>query len=170
MLFSGAMKARIATLILVVVGLTSCMSEPEGPIAPDTYFPDLLPQSDIYSLSFSGIETQSGNIINNNDTFRAVWDVVFANYAAGQKPLVPPVDFTQYVVLLASAGSTPTQLRAFRIAMVRDRPYRVEVTVERLWPCNGGLPVVTTPVHMVAIPRVSTQAVFDFVDTAESCP
>ena len=169
MLFRANMKTHFALLILAVVGLTSCMSDPKGPLAPDMYFPDLLPQRDIYTLWFSGIETQSGNIINNNETFQAVWDVVFANYAAGQKPLLPAVDFTQSVVLLASAGSTPTQLSAFRIAMVRERPYHVEVTVESLVPCHGG-PLVTTPVHMVAIPRVATQAVFEFVDTPESCP
>lgn len=168
--FRQGMKAHLTILILAVFGLTSCMSEPKGPLAPDIYYPDLLPQRDIYTVWYSGIESQGGNIINNAETFQTVWNTVFANYAEGQKPLLPNVDFTQFVVLLASAGSTPTQLSAFRIAMVREKPYHVEVTVESLWPCKGGLPVVTTPVHMVAVPRVATQAVFEFVNTPESCP
>jgi hypothetical protein len=133
-------------------------------------FPDLLPQQDLYSLqSFSGMDTKRGRIITDSAALRAAWDTVFANYAVGQKPQPPAIDFRQNVVLIASAGQTPTQLEWFRITMVRERPEHLAVLVESQWPRCGGLPVITNPVHIVSVPRKATQAVFEFVDNTEPC-
>lgn len=172
MLFLRAMNARFAILILVCAAVTACIpAEAPGPLGPpelDT--PDMLPLRDVYSLqSFSGMDSKRGIIITDNAALQTVWDSVFANYAVGQKPFVPFIDFKQDVVLLASAGTTPTQLRWFRITMVRERPEHLAVLVESQWPACGGLPVVTNPVHIVSVPRVATQAVFTFVDNAEPC-
>ena len=166
------MNARIAVLMLVCVGLTTCtLPEPQGPLGPaelDT--PDILPQRDVYSLqSFSGMVTKRGRIITDSAALQVAWDSVFANYEVGQKPFAPAIDFKHNVVLLASAGPTPTQLIWFRITMVRERPEHLAVLVESQWPACGGLPVVTNPVHIVSVPRVATQAVFTFVDNTEPC-
>ena len=135
----------------------------------DPYYPDQLPQLDVYWLQFSGMETKRGRIIDDSAALRAAWDTVFANYPPDQKPWMPAIDFKYFVVLLASAGTTPTQLSWFRIAVVRDRPERLEVLVESVWPACGGSPLTTRPVHIVTVPRVSTQAVFQFVDSKEPC-
>jgi hypothetical protein len=153
-------------------GLAACMPpDSTGPAgAPELTTPDRLPLQDIYSLqSFSGMETKRGRIITDSAALQAAWDTVFANYAVGQKPYPPPIDFKQNVVLLASAGQTPTQLMWFRITMARERPEHLAVLVESEWPPCGGVPVTTNPVHIVTVPRVATQAVFTFVDNTRPC-
>jgi len=165
------MKIRFA-MIVAMFGLTTCTppdsTGPEGPA--ELNVPDRLPFQDIYSLqSFSGMDTKRGLIITDSAALQAAWDIVFANYAVGQKPFPPAIDFKQNVVLLASAGQTPTQLLWFRITMVRERPEHMAVLVESAWPPCGGVPVTTNPVHIVTVPRVATQAVFTFVDNTTPC-
>lgn len=165
------MKTQLAILILAL-GVTTCIppdaAGPSGP--PELNSADILPQRDLYSLqSFSGLETKRGRIVTDSVGLRQVWDEIFANYSADQKPWVPPIDFEHNVVLIASAGPTPTQLIFFRITKVRERPGHLAVLVESQWPPCGGLPVVTNPVHIVSVPRVATQAVFEFVDNTEPC-
>ena len=167
-----AMKTRFAAMIIGMFGLTSCTPpDSTGPKSPaELTVPDRLPFQDIYSLqSFSGMDTKRGRIITDSAALRAAWDSVFVNYAVGQKPFVPAIDFKQNVVLLASGGQTPTQLLWFRITMVRERPEHLAVLVESEWPPCGGVPVTTTPVHIVTVPRVATQAVFTFVDNTKTC-
>ena len=159
-------------VIVVIFGLSSCMPpDSAGPVGPAEFTPtDRLPFQDLYSLqSYSGLDTKGGRIITDSDGLQAAWDSVFANYAVGQKPFIPAIDFKQNVVLLASAGQTPTQLLWFRITLVRERPEHLAVLVESEWPQCGGLPVTTTPVHIVTVPRVATQAVFTFVDNTKPC-
>lgn len=167
-----AVKPRFAVLILALGGLTTCVPpDSPGPIGPpELNTADLLPLRDVYSLqSFSGVDAKRGRIITDSVGLQAAWDEVFANYAADQKPWVPAIDFKDNVVLLASAGPTPTQLLWFRITKVRERPKHLAVLVESQWPPCGGLPVTTNPVHIVSVPRVATQAVFEFVDNTEPC-
>jgi hypothetical protein len=165
------MKIKFA-MIVAMFGLTTCMppdsTGPDSP--PELNTPDRLPFQDVYSLqTFSGMDTKRGRIITDSAALQAAWDTVFANYAVGQKPFVPAIDFKQNVVLLASAGQTPTQLLWFRITLVRQRPEHLAVLVESAWPPCGGLPVNTNPVHIVTVPRVATQAVFTFVDNTTPC-
>lgn len=120
--------------------------------------------------SFSGMQDKLGRIITDQAGLERTWDDVFANYAPGQKPVLPYVDFSQEVLLLASAGPTPTQLVSFRITLVRERPEHLAVLVESEWPACGGLPVTTNPIHIVSVPRVATQAAFEFVDNTTPCP
>jgi len=165
------MTARFSALIVATLGLTACTSPEEGPLGPPEIQVELLPQRDIYSLqSFSGMATKRGRIITDSAEFHAAWDMVFANYTVTQKPALPAIDFKYNVVLLASAGPTPTQLLWFRITKVRERPKHLAVLVESEWPPCGGVPVTTTPVHIVSVPRVATQAVFTFVDNGGPCP
>jgi len=142
---------------------------PLGP--PELVTADILPQRDVYSLqSFSGMQTKLGRIITDAGGLQRAWEEVFANYAPGQKPMIPYVDFTQEVLLLAAAGPTPTQLIWFRITMVREREQHLAVLVESRWPGCGGVPLITNPVHIVRVPRVATQATFEFVDNTDPCP
>jgi len=166
------MNTRFALLLVAMISLTACTPpDSTGPTgSPELSTLDRLPQQEIYSLqSFSGMDTRRGRIITDSAALQAAWDTVFANYAVGQKPFVPAIDFKQNVVLLASAGQTPTQLLWFRITMVRERPEHLAVLVESAWPPCGGLPVTTNPVHIVMVPRVATQAVFTFVDNTTPC-
>jgi hypothetical protein len=166
------MNTRFALLLVAMISLTACMPpDSTGPAgSPELSTLDRLPQQEIYSLqSFSGMDTRRGRIITDSAALQAAWDTVFANYAVGQKPFVPAIDFKQNVVLLASAGQTPTQLLWFRITMVRERPEHLAVLVESAWPPCGGLPVTTNPVHIVTVPRVATQAVFTFMDNTTPC-
>ena len=166
------MKTQLA-IIVALFAVSACMppdssTGPQGPA--ELTATDRLPFQDLYSLqTFSGIDTKRGRIITDSAALQAVWDSAFANYAVGQKPFVPAIDFKQHVVLVASAGSTPTQLLWFRITMVRERPEHLAVLVESTWPPCGGLPVTTNPVHIVIVPRVATQAVFEFVDNTTPC-
>ena len=166
------MNTRFALLLVAMISLTACMpTDSTGPTgSPELSTLDRLPQQEVYSLqSFSGMDTRRGRIITDSAALQAAWDTVFANYAVGQKPFVPAIDFKHNVVLLASAGQTPTQLLWFRITMVRERPEHLAVLVESAWPPCGGLPVTTNPVHIVTVPRVATQAVFTFVDNTTPC-
>jgi len=166
------MKTPFVIPLLAVLGLAACIpADKGGPIGPaELSTPDILPQRDVYLLqSYSGVQTKLGRIITDQAGLQAAWNDIFANYAPGQKPFVPYVDFSQEVLLLAAAGPTPTQLLSFRITMVRERPEHLAVLVESEWPPCGGLSVTTNPVHIVSVPRVATQAVFEFVDNTKPC-
>lgn len=166
------MKIQFAMFVAAIFGLVACVppdsTGPDSP--PELSTTDRLPFQDVYSLqSFSGMDAKRGRIITDSVALQAAWDTVFANYAVGQKPFVPAIDFKHNVVLLASAGQTPTQLLWFRITMVRERPEHLAVLVESTWPPCGGVAVTTNPVHIVTVPRVATQAVFTFVDNTTPC-
>jgi hypothetical protein len=165
-------RKLLASLAVPALAFTivSCSLPPMGPGMTDPGTEDMLPQRDILMFSSnSGLNTRTGKLILDTPTWRATWDSLFANVAADQKPLLPDIDFTNVVVLLAAAGNTPTQLVSFRIAGVRAGPGVLEVTVESDWPQCGGLPVVTTPAHIVSVPRMATEAHFTFIDNTVSC-
>jgi hypothetical protein len=115
------------------------------------------------------MDTKRGRLILDQNSFRAAWDTMFATFSPEQRPALPDIDFGANAVLLASAGSTPTQLLSFRIVAVRGLTHRFEALVETQWPKCGGPPVVTSPVHVIMVPRVATEATFEFVNLTTPC-
>lgn len=168
----AAMKTRLAVLALSALALTTCIPPDQGgQLGPvEMSFGDELPQHDVYVMpSFSGVETRRGVIITDFTAFQAAWDLMFANYSPKERPQLPYIEFKDNVILLASAGPTPTQLLWFRITKVRASTEHLEVLVESQWPQCGGAPVTTNPVHIVSVPRAATQAAFTFVDNTQPC-
>ena len=160
-----AMVLKPVALSLLIVGLTTCTSPLNAPSEGD-----IVPQQEIYSLaSFSGIQTQQGTLILDATSWQAAWDNIFANHAPDQKPPLPAINFDSNVVVLAAAGMTPTQLFSFQITEVRVTGGSLHVRVESVWPSCGGLPVETTPVHVISVPHVATKAHFTFVNTSDDC-
>lgn len=166
------MNARTAVILLVAAALTAC-AVPNGPTQSSGWedTSDLLPLTDVYLVrSNSGVASRVGRLILDRPTWIAVWDSITSNLG-DKRPAPPDIDFNYSVVLLAAAGSTPTQLVSFRITDVHSRPDFLRVMVEVNWPAAacGSVPVVTTPLHVVAVPRVATEAQFTFTDTTTSC-
>src|ERR1051325_11404978 len=110
------MNARTAAILLAAAALTACAVPPDGPtqsVGED--YSNLLPQRDIYAVeTFSGFTAGSGRRVLDQPSWKMMWDSITANFGA-KKPTLPDVDFSTHVVLVAAAGSTPTQLVSFQI-------------------------------------------------------
>jgi hypothetical protein len=162
------MIVKPVALLFLIAGLSTCTSPLDSP--PKGSDGVVVPQQDIATVSaFSGIETQTGSLILDPASWQAAWESIFANYAPAEKPPLPAINFDSSVVVLAAAGTTPTQLFSFQITEVRFTGNSLHVRVESVWPNCGGLPVVTAPVHVVRVPHVATQADFTFVSTSDDC-
>jgi hypothetical protein len=163
LLKSWSMNTKLIALAMGVAAVTACrmnslVSPREG-----------VTQRGIYNRPSSGIDARAGVIILDQPSWEAAWQVVVANYAPGEKPPLPVVDFDTHVVLLAAGGVTTTQLLSFRIADVRVGPEGLAVSVDVVSPECGSLPVITTPVDIVSVPRLETRAQFTFVDRTAEC-
>jgi hypothetical protein len=164
------MKTQTLTLILVALAAASCGPPPSGPVGTGSIDEQYLPQREIFSVrSFSGLDARGGRLILDAASWKVAFDSIMASVAPGTKNTLPEIDFNNWVVLIAAAGSTPTQLVSFQIAGVRGHPAFLQVIVELKWPGCGSLPVETTPLHIVAVPRVATEAQFTFENKTVSC-
>ena len=153
------MIVKHLALMLLIAGLTTCTAPVESRSDGD-----LVPQQDVAVVTFlSGIDTQTGTLILDAASWQSAWGSIYANYA--QKPALPAINFDSTVVILAAAGTTPTQLYSFQIKEVRVSGESLHVRVVGVWPTCGSLPVITAPVHVVRVPRVATEAQFTFVRT-----
>lgn len=139
-------RAALACVVLLL-SLAAC----DSPSAPET--PQPLALTRITQPAFSGFDTPQRLVIRSQPAWEAAWATLWAR--AGQSPALPPVDFTRDVVLLAAAGARPTSGYFIAIEAASATGDAATVTVRSYAPGAGCeiLPVVTTPVDVVSMPR-----------------
>ena len=158
------MNTKLMALAMGLAAVTACRMN--SLVSPR----DGVQQRGIYNRPTSGIDARSGIIILDQPSWEVAWQAAVArNYPPGQQPPLPAVNFDTHVVLIAAGGMTTTQLLSFRITDVRVGPAGLAVSVDVVSPECGSLPVITTPVDIVSVPRVETRAHFTFVDRTAEC-
>jgi hypothetical protein len=164
---SSLKRAGAVATLLAGLGLVACGPGPKAP--PEGA---ILPFEEVLSIqnAMTGIETPTHTLILDPEAWAAAWAAIFANYAPGQKPSLPPIDFQSRVIVLAAAGFRGATGFSFTIKEVRFREGLLPVLVLEEWPpwC-GSLPAPSAPVHVVSIPRASTTAEFTVTTKAPSC-
>ena len=158
------MNTKLMALAMGLAAVTACrMSSLVSPR-------DGVSQRGIYNRPTSGFDVRGGLIVLDQAAWELAWRAaVSRNYAPGQQPPAPAVNFETHVVLVAAGGTTTTQLLSFRITDVRTGPAGLAVSVDVVSPECGSLPVITTPVDIVSVPRLDTRAQFTFVDRTGGC-
>lgn len=119
----------------------------------------LQPDGGPAGLSFSGIHSQVRQVIQDEATWRAVWQQIFAG--RGSQPPLEPVDFSKETVLLAAMGDCSNGGFAIAIDGAFTDATGTTAAVSSTSPdpmCMGGMmtaQVITQPLDVVAIPKAS---------------
>src|SRR5512140_1907274 len=119
----------------------------------------LQPDGGSSGLSFSGIHSQARQVIQDEATWRAVWQQIFAGRVP--QPALEPVDFSKETVLLAAMGDCSTGGFAIAIDGAFTDANGTTAAVSSTTPdpmCMGGMmtaQVITQPLDIVAIPKAS---------------
>lgn len=106
--------------------------------------------------TLSGIERPRQAIIQAQDEWEALW----REHQPGQAP--PPVDFTRRTVLAVFTGSKMTAGFDVEITAVETTPAGATVRYRERAPGPDEMTaqVITSPFHIVSVPRVSGEVTF----------
>jgi hypothetical protein len=141
------MKRRLPVLFLSASAVIACDSGPFGVNCTNEMSVELTP-ADI--------------TIVPGQTFTAAARILTCggreelHYAPGQAPPLPAIDFSTRMLVLAAAGTIPAAGFFYHIAGATVQDDTLEVLVLERWPSAGTLPTLTSPVHVVSVPRVAT--------------
>lgn len=118
----------------------------------------LQPDGGPAGLSFSGIHTQVRQVIQDEATWRAVWQQIFAGRVP--QPALEPVDFSKETVLLAAMGDCSNSGFSIAIDGAFTDANGTTAAVSSNSPdpmCMGTMTmqVITQPLDVVAIPKAS---------------
>lgn len=119
----------------------------------------LQPDGGPAGLSFSGIHTQMRQVIQDEATWKAVWQQIFAGRVP--QPDLEPVDFSKETVLLAAMGDCSNSGFSISIDGVFADANGATAAVSSTSPdpmCMGmmmTMQVITQPLDVVAIPKAS---------------
>ena len=122
---------------------------------------EVVPFEQVASATLSPVDSASYRVILDEESWAAAWSQLVAGHVP-PNPALPSIDFKSRIVVLVAAGELPTQLRSFGVDEIRLSDGVFHVTVREDWPAAqcGSLPVVTHPVNVVSVPRLSTRADF----------
>jgi hypothetical protein len=119
----------------------------------------LQPDGGSAGLMFSGIHSQARQVIQDEATWRAVWQQIFAGRVPQRE--LEPVDFSKETVLLAAMGDCSNSGFSILIDGVFTDGTGTTAAVSSTSPdpmCMGGMmtaQVITQPLDVVAIPKAS---------------
>jgi hypothetical protein len=136
--------------LAMVLGVGGCDQEPETPTLTRTG--QQVPIFREFRGQQGPIAERSFLVIQRPETWQALWGTLPA----------PAVDFTRYSVLGALLGQQPTGNYAVVITEVRTSGERTDVYVAEERPTPGTTPPagVTTPYHLVVVPKLATPVTF----------
>ncbi|HEY6912858.1 MAG TPA: protease complex subunit PrcB family protein [Myxococcales bacterium] len=119
----------------------------------------LQPNGGSSGLTFSGFHTQVRQVVQDEATWKAVWQQIFAGRVP--QPPIEPVDFSKETVLLASMGDCSNSGFSISIDGAFADASGTTAAVSSTTPdpmCMGGMmtmQVITQPLDVVAIPKAS---------------
>ena len=108
----------------------------------------------------SGIDTPQGVVVDTPEQWARLWSQHTANRPETPRP---EVNFTTHQVLAVFLGSRPSGCSEVTVSAVVDRgAQRVVRHVERLpGPTEVCVAMVTSPAHLVEVPRSAKAVVFE---------
>jgi hypothetical protein len=161
-------RATLATLVLGA-GLAACTGDPADPATGREA--QLLQAREVVSVTdaWSGFQTSTRIVISDPQAWAAAWATMHALFSP--PPPLPAVDFSSSVLVLAAMGPRATTGYSVTIQEVRASGGALDVTVIERAPgpsCVTGQ-AVTSPVHVVEVPRHGTSANFTVNTVTYSC-
>jgi hypothetical protein len=158
---------RTISGLLALALLVGCAESATGPRDGAA----VLEQQDVLVLSsaWSGYMDGKQIVVADADAWAAEWQAIWSNHVP--VPPVPAVDFTSSVIVIAALGQRPTTGYSVVIEQVRLANGSLAVDVRERSPgtsCATGQ-AVTSPVHIVQVPRQATTAAFTIRRVTYSC-
>jgi len=118
---------------------------------------------------YSGIVTQRFAVIRDEATFRLLW----SEHTAGRSPAppVPPLDFSNEMVIAAFAGTKNTAGYTIKILGVASKDQRLEISLQMNQPGPDCMlsQVLTQPYVVAKTKKVSDPAHFNLSTTTSPC-
>ena len=150
-----------ALIVSFVSGVVGCReAQSRSPSYQTRADGAIIPTKVLYSSPNSGIGRAIREVINNPDDFKRVWDEAHRGRTPTQ--LLPKVDFTREMVIVAAMGWQAAVGSEIAITGVRDTSNTLEVTVElRPFRECDAFPEVTLPVVIVSVPSTHSTVVFE---------
>lgn len=157
-------RCLFAPAVLASALVAACSADPQlGPAQS-------VPFEEVFSrVAPTGIQTPAYKLIMDEGAWESTWAAIHSNYAPGQVPHVPVIDFDSKILVFAALGWRGAQGFFFRIEEVRASRGVLHVTVAERYPFCGTLPAESAPVHVVSIPRVAMRAEFTLITQSPVC-
>jgi hypothetical protein len=162
------MTTAVAAAMLAS-GLAACGGDPADPAFGRVS--QLLQAREVVSISdsWSGFQAPTRVVISNAQAWAEAWSTIHAHFAV--PPALPAVDFSTSVLILAAMGPRSTMGYSVVIQEIRVAGGSLDVTVLERSPgasCVTGQ-AVTSPVHVVEVPRRATTASFTVNTVTYAC-
>jgi len=121
-------------------------------------------------LANSGLDQALTLVIHDRDTWVRTWNDI--NSRISPVPVLPEIDFTKEMALVAAIGSRPSSgfEVVFTGATEAGDVVTVDVESRSPGPTCITLPVVTAPVDLARIPRRNGAIVFHSTPKVVNCP
>jgi PrcB C-terminal len=128
-------------------------------------------------MTICGIWDQLRLVVRDREAWVDVWKRIHAvdpyrrQYA--EPPLLPEIDFSREMVVVAAMGQRPSSAYAIVIdsAYAYERNYRLEIvvrSVENRKRC-GAFTVMTAPVDIVRLPKTDRSVIFRETEVVPDC-
>lgn len=158
---------RMLAGIAAVAAVAACSESATGPGSGAA----VLEAQDVLVITsaWSGYTAPRQVVVADAQAWAAEWQTIWANHT--QPPALPAIDFATSVIVIAAMGQRPTTGYSITIAEVRAANGSLQVDVQERSPgasCVTGQ-ALTSPVHIVQVPRHSTTASFNVTRTTFGC-
>lgn len=84
-------------------------------------------------------------------------------------PPLPEIDFSKEMLIVVAMGDRPTSGYAITVTSAREQSNRLEVEVEKTFPCGMQMQVLTAPIDIVRIPTTDLLVTFREVEVKRRC-
>jgi len=146
---------RYAALIILLIA--GCAGE-SSPTDPD----GLVAYTDVYRSQTSGVMNRRAEVISREARWVEVWNEIVANQSP--RPAMPAVNFDEKILVMASLGETANSCKLIDLQHVERKSGALIISVVESAPAPPCTcpPIVVQPVHVIAVPRLATDATFNW--------
>lgn len=168
MLLSHSIMALTSAAMLLADGCSTPVASSTPNAAETTVTRDQVTFTRLLAQNTSGYMEHSEVVIRDRSGLEGVWRVL---HAGNQGAELPSVDFAKSTLVLIALGERTTGGHALRVDRVtrQGESAVVHYTVTRPGPGCMTTQVITSPVELISIARVTADVRFRRADVVESC-
>ncbi len=117
----------------------------------------------------SEMDISDFRVIRDEETFREVWGMI--NPSLGSDSGMPEIDFDEHLILSARMGQQPSSGYEIEILDVIENEETIRVPIQSTRPGRTcvTLTVITSPHHIVKIPRTDREIIFEPRTVVNEC-
>ena len=151
--------AHVVLLALCVVVMSACANPHPAPA---------LPPRSVAKGAFSGITDARQEVIRDKAAFAKVWDELQAQ--SRTRPSRPEIEFAHEMLVLVTLGQRRTGGFSIEVVNVEVRQNRLRIEVRRQKPPPDAMVIqsLTSPFHLVAVPKSDLRP--EFVEVGNTGP